>query len=386
MQRGPVERPRPPERPRALERARLHACEHAVAVGARQRVAPGVEPVRRGLGAPSTLRSSGSSPLSRDDVRRLALVARHLPAGVDAAVGASRDGDRQRPAGDRLERLLEHALDGAQARLPGPAGEARAVVLEQEPRGQRYPRLRATIWRYSPSMRTGPSPPLRLRTISRYSRVHGLELLGRERVARRHLDRGVAFEAVHERLRRLALPDDRAPLDLDPRRQALEALADRVLVSPQLGRREVGGRRRVAPAHAEELDREAVRRPGRQAHGVAGAHDPEQLAAPSPRAGARTRRRTPSRRSRSARPRTEAPPRRRAPTPRRSPRRRCAGAPRSTIAGARSLATTPAPSRAHASAKFPSPAATSSTSCPADTAQASQRAAAAGSSTRESAE
>ena len=70
---------------------------------------------------------------------------------------------------------------------------------------------------------------------------------------------------------------DRAALDLDPRRQALEALARRVLVAPQLGRGQVGGRRGVAPAHAEELDREAVGRPGRQAHGVAGAHDAEQL-------------------------------------------------------------------------------------------------------------
>ena len=59
-----------------------------------------------------------------------------------------------------------------------------------------------------------------------------------------------------------------------------------------------------------------------------------------------------------------------------------AGAP--TIAGARSLATTEAPSLAHTSAKLPSPAATSSTSCPADTAQASQSSRAAGSSTRES--
>ena len=47
--------------------------------------------------------------------------------------------------------------------------------------------------------------------------------------------------------------------------------------------------------------------------------------------------------------------------------------------GAKSEATTLAPSRAQASAKFPSPAATSSTSWPADTAQASASSRAAGS-------
>jgi hypothetical protein len=57
--------------------------------------------------------------------------------------------------------------------------------------------------------------------------------------------------------------------------------------------------------------------------------------------------------------------------------------PRSTMPGDRSEATTVAPSRAAARAKLPSPAATSSTSWPADTAAASDTACAAGRSRRD---
>ena len=58
--------------------------------------------------------------------------------------------------------------------------------------------------------------------------------------------------------------------------------------------------------------------------------------------------------------------------------------PRSTMPGEMSDATTLAPSRAHAIVKLPVPAPTSSTSCPAETAHASQSAVAAGSKARPS--
>ena len=185
-----VERPRPPQRPPALERARLLAGEHAIAVGARLRRRAGRRSPPARARSASTLTSSGSSPFSRAASTGSPGVAGHLPAGVHAAVGATRHGQPQRPAGDRLERVLEHSLHGAQARLPRPAGELRAVVLEQEPRGQRYPRLRATIWRYSPSMRTGAVAAVAAAHDLQVLAVHRLELLGRQRFARRHLQSG----------------------------------------------------------------------------------------------------------------------------------------------------------------------------------------------------
>jgi hypothetical protein len=63
---------------------------------------------------------------------------------VHAGVGPARHRQRGRLPPHPLERLLEYALHGPEARLPRPAGEVPAVVLEQEAGGQDYPRLRAT--------------------------------------------------------------------------------------------------------------------------------------------------------------------------------------------------------------------------------------------------
>lgn len=61
---------------------------------------------------------------------------------VDAAVGAAGDGQLDAVAvapAQRSERVLQLALDGAQAGLTRPAREVRAVVLDGEPCGQLRP-------------------------------------------------------------------------------------------------------------------------------------------------------------------------------------------------------------------------------------------------------
>jgi hypothetical protein len=56
---------------------------------------------------------------------------------VDAAVGAPRDGQLDRPAQQDLQRRAELTRDGALPGLDGPAVEARAVVFEGELGGRR---------------------------------------------------------------------------------------------------------------------------------------------------------------------------------------------------------------------------------------------------------
>ena len=66
----------------------------------------------------------------------LALVARHLAAGVHAGVGAAGNRERHRPAKGR-KRGLELGLHGAQPGLRRPAREGRAVVFDEKAGGQR---------------------------------------------------------------------------------------------------------------------------------------------------------------------------------------------------------------------------------------------------------
>src|SRR6185295_15557932 len=110
----------------------------------------------------------------------LTLVARHLPARMDAAVGPAGDRERHRRARDRPDRLLEGLLNGAQPGLLRPPGELGAVVLEQQPRAYRrtasracaaasQPRLRATIRAYSFSSSIGRAPPAQRSASSRAS-------------------------------------------------------------------------------------------------------------------------------------------------------------------------------------------------------------------------
>jgi hypothetical protein len=132
----------PPEREPALERVRERGGEQPVAVGPRARVAPGVEALRRRLGGADDEVVPGQ-PVERpaEVVARLraalGLEAHHLAERVDAGVGAPRDVEPDRLAEQGLERRSELRLDGAAARLHGPAGEVAAVVGEVEPeRGQ----------------------------------------------------------------------------------------------------------------------------------------------------------------------------------------------------------------------------------------------------------
>ena len=288
-----VERPRPPQRPSALERARRRAGEHAVAVGAAARRRGGRRS-RPGAGSlASTLTSPGSSAVQRAQRRRLAGVARHLAAGVHARgrCGPATVSSTWR-AQHRRERLLEHALHGAQPRLARPAGELRAVVLEQQPGGQGPTRACARrSRRYSASIRTGPSPPptshelerarpsMRRRTARAASASRAAASVGAD-----------SAELAGERLRRARPPDASVPpLELDPRGQPLEALARRSPRRPTPRPAACsGGARRVARGRSRTA--RPTKPSGVQAvmpDRAARAHDPEQLARHHARAAAR---------------------------------------------------------------------------------------------------
>jgi hypothetical protein len=127
---GVVEHPRPPQRRRG-------PGEDAVLVAARGRVAAGVE-ARRGVGDGAGAEVWGQQagepaqdPLGGQVARRGD--ARHLPAGVDAGVGAPGHRQLERAPQQGAERLAKNALGGAEPRLGGPAGEPRPVVLKVEP-------------------------------------------------------------------------------------------------------------------------------------------------------------------------------------------------------------------------------------------------------------
>src|ERR671915_1506347 len=160
VERRAVERARPPERPVALERAADPAGQHAVAVGAALRVAAGVEPIRGRL-ARQHADVARQHTVQRARGSRVALVARHLTAGVHAAVGSPGHGQRHLALQHGAERLLEHALHGPQAGLARPPRELRAVVLEQQARGQGPTRACARRPRRTPPRAAASRPPPR---------------------------------------------------------------------------------------------------------------------------------------------------------------------------------------------------------------------------------
>ena len=137
VQRLAVDAMAPPQRVPALERRPRPPGQHAVAVGPRHRVVPGVEAVgRRGAGEHRHV--GRQDRVERARVDGLAVVRGDLPPGVHAAVGAPGDGQRDLAPRDRRERPLELLLHGALAGLARPAREGRAVVLEvQAGRGHR---------------------------------------------------------------------------------------------------------------------------------------------------------------------------------------------------------------------------------------------------------
>ena len=94
-ERVAVDRARPPERAPALEHAARAPREHAVAVGPAGRVAARVE----ALAARARREHRdvvGEQRVQAQRIDRLVLVARHLPPGVHAAIGAPRHRQRQR--------------------------------------------------------------------------------------------------------------------------------------------------------------------------------------------------------------------------------------------------------------------------------------------------
>ena len=111
------------------------AGEHAVEVGARERVVARGEAVGHLLGLEDR-DLVGQQRVDRAQRRRRAGIGDDLAERVHAAIGAARDRQVDGLAQDRLQRALELGRHGAPAGLRGPAGEGRPVVLEGELGGQ----------------------------------------------------------------------------------------------------------------------------------------------------------------------------------------------------------------------------------------------------------
>ena len=356
-----VERPRPPERAPALEGARLGPGEQRGSgrCGCARRGA------RRSPPAPARWRSTahvvGQQRVQVAPRRRLAGVARHLAARVHAAVGAARHRQRDLAAQHGGERRPRARPAPCAARLARPAREARAVVLEQEPAARALPALAGDDQRRTrPRCASGPSPPplRRANSSSDLGAACSSKRSAGERLAAAAASAVRARPARDELLGRLRLPGERARA----RTRCVAARPSKrsrtiVLAAPLLDDgRSSGPGRRVLARDREELGATAARASRPSCPRCCRAHHPEQLARGHLRVAGRSSRRTPSRRSRSARPRRAGPRRRPRPTRSRSPRPRCAPRPRSTMARRDSpSATTLAPSRAQASAKLPSP-------------------------------
>jgi hypothetical protein len=103
-----------------------------------------------------------------------------------------------------------------------------------------------------------------------------LPSLGRQVLLRGHPRRGGGAEHGHQRLRGLRLPGQHPPLELEARRQAVEALAHVLLDGPLVRQRLVRGRG-VAAAEREQLGGEALLRPGRHPDRPTRAHHAKQL-------------------------------------------------------------------------------------------------------------
>jgi hypothetical protein len=78
----------------------------------------------------------GQQRVDRAQARQLTLVGDDLAERVDAAVGAARDGERDRRAQGDLQRALQLAGDRSLPWLGGPSVERAAVVLQGELGGQ----------------------------------------------------------------------------------------------------------------------------------------------------------------------------------------------------------------------------------------------------------
>jgi hypothetical protein len=159
VQGVPVDRVRPPQLPAERERRRAGvAGVDAVLVGARRRVAAGVEPIG-GLLDASDADVVGQQRVDRAQPRQLRGVARaDLAEGVDAGVGAAGDGQPDVGAQQRGQRALELSLDRALPGLRRPPGEAGAVVLECELEPQTSSRKTISV----ESLRRGPSLRIRV--------------------------------------------------------------------------------------------------------------------------------------------------------------------------------------------------------------------------------
>jgi hypothetical protein len=129
VERLDVEPMRPPQRASGLERRRRAAGEQPVAVRAAASVVAGAEAIRRLLGGEDG-DLVGQQRVDRAQARQRTLVGDDLAERVDAAVGAARDGERDRRAERDLQRALDLARDRPLPWLGGPSVERAAVILQ----------------------------------------------------------------------------------------------------------------------------------------------------------------------------------------------------------------------------------------------------------------
>ena len=94
-----------------------------------------------GAGSLASTRTSGEHAVQGIRGYRVARVAGHLAARMDAGVGPPGHREGHGLAAHRAYRLLDDLLDGPQSRLSRPAAEVGAVVLEQEARAHLRPSL-----------------------------------------------------------------------------------------------------------------------------------------------------------------------------------------------------------------------------------------------------
>ena len=247
---------RPPERPRPLERARL---ARARARGS-DRSARGRRAGRRSRPAPARSaarsRRPGSSPLRR--ARLHGLARRGSPPARARARRCRCARPRSAPAAGARSVSSASSSTPCTVRRPG----WRAHPANPEPsyssRSRAVSANRACAPRSggtSPSMRTGPSPPLRRRTMLEVVGVHRLELLGARAPRGRPPASGRRARAGRRtpRATRASQTIERRSISI---RAARPSRRSRTVSSSPHSSALVGirGRRRVAPAAPEHLD------------------------------------------------------------------------------------------------------------------------------------
>ena len=364
VQRAAVAADTPVQRALALEDARHGSPARGSGRCAPARIAAGVEALGRLL-AGQHPHVGRQQRVQRPRRRRRARVAGHLPPGVHTRVGAPRHRQRYRlgqhpgqclpparpapcarPAGPPSRRSPPRRTPAAAARpgLTAPAGHDQQVLgLHRERAVAAGPAARELeLLLDHPGVVVGGQCSLAAACGGEWRSIISRNCLWR---VRRPARASCARSSTE-----LASPSNRSRT---------------VSSRPQSSMRGCLGVRRAGSAGRSGTSPRPCSRASRRSCPPCCRAAPRGTAPrPPPAAAARSSPRTPTRRSRSGRPRTAASSALASTHSISYPSASDRSRPRRTIPGARSDATTLAPSAAHAMAKLPSPAATSSTSCP----------------------